>query len=129
MNKEPSTIQTHSTPELNLHITVAAQRMLEKRSRPLSVYLELLFSCMIRKRVIFPEVIPPDAIPIESSNQRIKLWFRAVGTKTCLVSEQPVPDLQTFPIQRIEPFIPKTLTLDHKAGQWRGEFGYKEIAP
>jgi hypothetical protein len=36
---------------LNLSITRAAERMLEMRSGPLQLELELYFSCLVRKRV------------------------------------------------------------------------------
>ena len=116
--------KTKIPPTLQLCLTDAAKHTLAKRSAPLIVYLELLFSCMIRKRVLFPDIIHPDALPLDSRYQNVQIWFRAVGTKTCLVSDQPVPDLQTFPIRRIEPFVPRWVTLDFKAGRWQGEFGY-----
>ncbi|OBS08597.1 hypothetical protein [Acidihalobacter prosperus] len=109
---------------LQLRLTAAARRALAQRETPLIVHLELLFSCMIRKQVLFPESAHPDALPLDGGEQQVQIWFRAVGTKTCLISDQPVPDLQTFPIKRVEPFLPRWLNLDIKHGQWRGEFGY-----
>ncbi|AOU97227.1 hypothetical protein BI364_03750 [Acidihalobacter yilgarnensis] len=109
---------------VELRLSGPAARALAARDHPLTVHLELLFSCMIRKQVSFPESTHPDARPLDCGNKAVQAWFRAVGTKTCLISDQPVPDLQTFPIKRIEPFLPRWLRLDFKAGQWRGEFGY-----
>ncbi|MBU2732639.1 hypothetical protein [Acidithiobacillus ferridurans] len=109
---------------IELRLTAAARRALAQRETPLLVHLELLFSCMIRKQVLFLESEHPDALLLDGGEQRVRIGFRAVGTKTCLISDQPVPELQTFPIKRVKPFLLRWLSLDIKHGQWRGEFGY-----
>ncbi|WP_156782138.1 hypothetical protein [Acidihalobacter aeolianus] len=116
-----TTTKSHA---VNLKLSPQAAREIANLKQPLVVDLELLFSCMIRKQVHFLDEVHHDAVPLDCNNPKIQAWFRAVGTKTCLISDQPVPDLQTFPIKRIEPFMPKWLDLDFKHGKWRGEFGY-----
>lgn len=121
MNK--ATVRTQA---LDLRLSSAARRELTQREEPLCVYLELLFSCMIRKQVHFPKSAHQDALLLDSPDAGLWVWFRAVGTKSCSVSEQPAPDLQTFPVQRVEPFLPRWLTLDFRRGVWSGQFGYAE---
>lgn len=107
-----------------LRLSTAANRELNKIKQPMIVHMELLFSCMIRKQVLFPNTPYHDGFQIDCGDDRIEVLFRAVGTKTCLIADQPAPELQTFPLKRIEPFMPRWLKLDFKAGHWKGEFGY-----
>jgi hypothetical protein len=113
-----------ATNPVSLRLTPAAQHELDKRGQPLVAHLELLFSCMIRKQVLFPDAHHPDAFPLDCHNSHVRAEFRAIGTKSCLISEQAVPDHLTFPLKRVAPFIPKWLSLDFKDGHWHGEFGY-----
>lgn len=122
---EPSGQNRHF---VELRLSTAANRELDKINQPIIVHMELLFSCMIRKQVLFPNMPYHDGFPIDCGDNRVEAVFRAVGTKTCLISDQPVPDLQTFPLKRIEPFMPRWLKLDFKAGHWKGEFGYIDDA-
>lgn len=107
-------------------LTPAARKALAAHEGPLVVHMELLFSCMIRKRVLFPAAPHHEAVEVTTDEQKLSVWFRAVGTKACLVSEAPVPDLETFPIRKIDPFIPFWLRLDWRGGAWHGDFGYAE---
>lgn len=107
-----------------LDISVAAQQQLVQRSEPLCLELELYFSCLIRKRVGFLEAPHPDA-QCAQVEDRLSVCFRPVMTRACSVSEvQGAPDLEAFPIQRPEAFVPRWVRIDHRHGQWTGEFGY-----
>jgi len=111
--------------EIRVVTSKAADRQLSRLANPLDVQMELLFSCVIRKRVLFriPEGVK--TYPMAGADERINLCFRPVMTKVCLVSEvEDVPDLEDFPIQRIEAFIPRWLRLDFRAGSWHGDFGW-----
>jgi hypothetical protein len=120
----PGGVGAKTVNPVSLRLTAAAKREIEKSGHPLVVHLELLFSCMLRKQVRFPDTPHPDAFPLDCDNSNIRAEFRAIGTKSCVMSEQPVPDHETFPLNRVEPFMPKWLSLDFRAGHWRGEFGY-----
>jgi hypothetical protein len=110
---------------LNLSITQAAQRMLEKRSSPLLLEMELYFSCLVRKRVHVHEHAGdhPDATSI---HEGLSVRFRPVATKSCAISEceNGEPQLTDFPIVKPERYFPHWLTLDYKRGEWLAEFGY-----
>ncbi|CDQ09046.1 conserved protein of unknown function [Acidithiobacillus ferrivorans] len=114
----------NATHKIQLRMTSAAKRELDLRNEPLCVYLELLFSCLIRKKTYFLSSHHPDSMLLDAHQASVEIWFRAVGAKTCSISDQPVQDLQTFPLKRTDAFIPRWLSLDYRKGEWIGEFGY-----
>ncbi len=90
----------------------------------LVVEMELYFSCLIRKRVLFPPAPHADAT-CAMLDERLTVCFRPVMTRQCAVSGvQDSPELETFPIQRPDAFLPKWLALNFHHGNWSGEFGY-----
>jgi len=110
---------------IKLITTKAAEQRLSQVENPLDVQMELLFSCLVRKRVLFriPEGIT--TYPMDAGDSRVNLCFRPVMTKVCLVSDvEDVPDLEDFPIHKVDAFMPRWLRLDFGNGQWRGDFGW-----
>lgn len=110
---------------IDVILTSRAQQALKNLSAPLNVELELYFSCLIRKRVLFPDQSHTDSIPLKSSHEKLNIQFRPVMTRVCSVDDvEGAPDLETFPIKRPEAFIPHWLRLDNQSGKWMGEFGF-----
>lgn len=107
--------------EVHIHLTRAAQQALQARTAPLVAEMELYFSCLIRKRVLFKE----DGASATPVSEKLSLRFRPVAGQRCdlhaLEGEQPLED---FPIVRRAPFVPHWLRLDYRKGAWVGEFGY-----
>jgi hypothetical protein len=104
---------------LTVTLTNRASLQLAQQAATLSVEMELLFSCLIRKRVRFGVTDAPQQLP------GIAISFRPVMTKKCdihAVSGQP--DVTAFPIEHQERYIPKWLRIDYREGEWQGEFGY-----
>ena len=102
--------------------TKKAQKMLQKRPMPLFIDMELFFSCLIRKRVLFSDEIPERAVRISNN---VYIGFHPVMTKSCdMDSFVGKPALTDFPIKKPDGFIPHWLKVDYKKGQWTGEFGY-----
>lgn len=109
---------------VDIHLTRAANKKLSGISHPLCVQMELYFSCLIRKRVLFNEVT---AVPSGAQvTDKLYVEFRPVMTRTCsLVSTSGDDDILTdFPIEDIKPFIPKWMKIGYRRGSWQGEFGY-----
>jgi len=105
-------------------LSARAAKALAARTEPLVAEMELYFSCLIRKRVRFPDTPHSDARRIDVNNQ-LTLCFRPVMTHACAVSDvASKPDLEAFPIVRPEAFVPKWLKLDFRNGAWSGDFGY-----
>ncbi|HEY5603369.1 MAG TPA: hypothetical protein VIM41_09685 [Gammaproteobacteria bacterium] len=119
---------------VSLELTRSAHARLEALQQPLTVELELYFSCMIRLRVVFPEQPGDGYFPVAVDNEKLpekltgklKVYFHPVMTKHCVVDDirGRAPDTVTFPIKKPEKFIPRWLKLDFKHGNWCGKFGY-----
>ena len=56
---------------IQVQLTAGAERALAVHPAPLLVELELLFSCLIRKRVRFPIAPHADAIPVPGTDPRL----------------------------------------------------------
>ena len=111
---------------IQVQLTAGAERALAMHPTPLLLELELLFSCMIRKRVRFPASPHADAIPVPGTDPRLVLYFHPVCTKVCAIADADVADLMTFPLRRVTPFIPRAVTLDYRKGAWVGDFHYPQ---
>lgn len=107
---------------IEIRLSKPAKRALEDRKTPLLAEMELLFSCLIRKRVRFHELPNGTAIPV---SERLSVSFRPVMTKACVLSElEGSTPLEDFPITNPRPYVPHWLSIDYRRGQWHGEFGY-----
>jgi hypothetical protein len=110
--------------EIEVRLSAAAQTALAARSVSLVVEMELYFSCLIRKRVQFLSAPHPGAF-CASLDERLTVCFRPVMTRHCTLSEvEGQPELEAFPIQRPEAFLPKWLALDFHRGTWSGEYSF-----
>jgi len=109
---------------VQLEMSAAAEAALARRSTPLVAEMELYFSCLIRKRVRFPEQ-PAEGARCVTVSDHLVVCFRPVMTRACSIREVAgKPDLEAFPIRRPEAFTPKALRLDFCHDQWSGEFHY-----
>jgi hypothetical protein len=107
---------------LEVRLTPSAQRALEQRKSPLQVELELLFSCLIRKRVRFGERTSGEATAV---TDRLWVRFRPVMTQACALTDAlGGPELDDFPIANPHPYVPRWLAIDYRRDQWLGEMGY-----
>ncbi len=106
---------------LEIRLTAAAQKALARRDRPLVAEMELLFSCLLRKRVYFGES-PELSTPV---NDRLSVRFKPIMTRRCSVAEGgAAPPSERFPLENPRPYVPNWLAIDYRRGQWVGEFGY-----
>ena len=120
-------VPVHGRP-VEVTMTPSARRAAATLSSPLLVEMELYFSCLVRKRVLFRE-IDDSAAELPAGTGRITdhllLRFRPVVTQTCRIADvdEEVP-LMDMPVLHPERFVPPTLSLDYRHGQWLGEFRY-----
>lgn len=107
-----------------VHLTRAAESALRQRTSPLVAELELYFSCFIRKRVRFHTVVRSDQTVVATDNLCVR--FRPVMTEQCTIDQAADGDtaLTEFPIVKPSAYVPHWLRIDHRAGEWQGEFGY-----
>ena len=108
---------------VDIRISSAAARALASAEQAITVEMELYFSCLIRKRVLFHHELSGDPGVVVSDKLHVR--FRPVMTRHCGVDyEGDEPPLTDFPIQNASAYIPKWLKLDYRRGKWLGEFGY-----
>ncbi len=113
-------ITLHDKP-LEIRLTTAAQKALARRDRPLVAEMELLFSCLLRKRVYFGEAME-QSTPV---NDRLAVRFKPIMTRRCSVAEGgDSPPSERFPLENPRPYVPNWLAIDYRRGEWVGNFGY-----
>lgn len=117
---------------IDVTLTENARNALSRRTKPLSVEMELYFSCLIRKQVRFSDAAngQENKNPLETRlNDRLRIRFRPVMTKACGKDyEGDEPPLTDFPITNPKAYIPHWLSIDFQNNHWIGEFGYRSKA-
>ena len=108
--------------EIRVEWTESAQEALVSRSQPLNIEMQLYFSCVVKKRIIFDAVIEADSVSV---NDRINICFRSVQSAVCSpeVFARDYPEARELNATSAK-MTPSRLRFDYKAGQWVGEFGY-----
>ena len=108
---------------VEISLTRAAEKALSKRELPLFVEMELYFSCLIRKQVLFHELQrQTDSV---SAGDKLSVSFHPVVTNSCMIKEAgKEPEKSDFEMKRKDSFVPKWLKLDFKKGALIGEYGY-----
>ena len=102
--------------------TERAERQLAKRQAPLIVEMQIYFSCVVQKRVLFHE---STEFSTQKVSDRLQLLLRPVEADSC----DPVEFARNHPVSHeytttaAKSFRPSKLELDYKNGEWRGEFG------
>jgi len=118
--------ELHGKP-VRIEITERAVRALASYSSPIIAEMQLYFSCLVRKQVLFSEF---DAATVQHGLLTtvfpgLYLRFQAVTTAQCRISDvDGKPPLQAMPIKKPEQFVPSWLKIDFRKDQWRGEYGY-----
>ncbi|WP_127477941.1 hypothetical protein [Sulfurivermis fontis] len=110
---------------VSVELSHRAQDALARRKTPLLVEMELLFSCLIRKKVRFHEAA--DTTGATAVVDGLALRFHPVMTAACRLGDigDTAPPLADFPIANPAAFVPRWLRIDYDGAQWHGEFGYR----
>jgi hypothetical protein len=118
-----ATIQLHGKP-VRVELSAAAERALAQRRAALCAEVQLIFGCMIAKRVRFSDEANKDAVPV---NPKLSVWFRpARYEKACSFDEIDSGAVASdFPmaVDR-KGFVPDVVRIDYRAGKWAGDFTY-----
>ena len=107
--------------EVAVSYTSSADKALLSRSEPMIVEMQLYFSCVVMKRVLFHDSLGLETVPV---NDKLSVVFNTVESASC----DPVQFAQNHPARRIldsEQALrmrPKTFMLDYKKNHWIGEF-------
>ena len=118
-----TTIQLYGKP-VRVELTTAAERALEKRAEPLYTEVQLIFGCMVAKRVWFRDEANKDAVPV---TPKLSVWFRpARYERACSFDDIDGGAVASdFPmaVDR-KRFVPDVVHIDYRAGKWVGDFTY-----
>ncbi|MFT5218634.1 MAG: hypothetical protein ACI87H_000768, partial [Gammaproteobacteria bacterium] len=111
---------------LELRWTRRAQHQLEQLDAKLTIELQLYFSCVVKKRVLFHRQVD---YPATSVNDKLALVFRPIASSACdpqiLARDFPEgKDLSAGPASKM---VPKRVEFDFRgghfgAGHWSGQF-------
>ena len=120
--KMQTTIQIDGKP-VEVSTTKEADAILTSRDLPLTVEMELFFSCLLCKKVRFIIDDKHDDVSVHINN-KLAVRFRPVMLRDCSKAEVGSRLVTDFPIVKRTPYIPKWLHIDFRFGHWFGEFGY-----
>lgn len=117
------TIPLHGKP-VRVELSAAAERALARRARPLFVEMQLIFGCMIAKRVWFRDEPVANAVPV---NSKLSVWFRpARYAKACSFDDiDNGAEASDYPLAGDRGrFVPDLLSIDYRGGKFIGDFTY-----
>lgn len=107
-----------------VELSAAAERALAQRSAPLYAEVQLIFGCMVAKRVWFRDETVEGAVPVVPN---LSVWFRpARYAKSCSFDDIDAGAVASdFPMTADRKrFVPDALRIDYRAGRWVGDFTY-----
>ncbi len=109
---------------LTVSWTRRAEQQLTRREHPLLAEMQLYFTCVVKKRVLFHEEGLHDELEPVEVNKYLQIAFRPVEANSC----DPVEFAANFPVKRefasdgAVKMHPSRLHIDYKGGAWSGEF-------
>ena len=118
--KRSNTIQLRDNT-LEVSWTNRAAQALKSRDKPLIAEMQLYFSCMVKKRVLFHDDIELETVAV---NDQLQVLFRPVQSDQCSPEEFAAkhPVKQEFKTLHAVKMKPKSLEIDFKKGQWVGMY-------
>lgn len=110
--------------ELLVKWSARADRAFSNKPEPLIVEMQLYFSCVVKKRVLFHD---QTEFETQVVNDHLKIAFRPIEAANC----GPEEFARNYPIGRVlettaaVKMVPSWVGIDFRNGQWEGEFGYE----
>ena len=118
-----TTIQLHGK-SVRVELSAVAERAQTQRAKPLYAEVQLIFGCMIAKRVWFRDEMVQHAVPV---NSKLNVWFRpARYQKACSFDDiDNGAEASDYPVAGDRHrFVPDLLLIDYRAGKFTGDFTY-----
>ncbi|MDH5778288.1 MAG: hypothetical protein OEZ33_08760 [Gammaproteobacteria bacterium] len=111
----------YNNKKLQISWTQRAEHEFNKRKTPLFVEMQIYFSCVVQKRVLFHEDAGQHGQPV---NKHFSISLRPVQAKSCDPEEfnQHHPVSHDYTSPAAQKLRPSSLQLDFKNNEWRGEF-------
>lgn len=103
--------------------THRAERKLRQGRDKLIVELQLYFSCVVKKRVLFHNRVEFETIKV---NDNIEMAFRPIASKACDPREfaASYPQGKNLAQGVAAQMVPRKVEIDYRRGTWEGQFHY-----
>jgi hypothetical protein len=109
--------------DVEVRWTDRAEQVLRESQAPLIVELQLYFSCVVKKRVLFHQRVEFSTTVV---NNRLEVAFQPVASAVC----DPREFAASYPAARnlsqgvAARMVPTVVEIDYRRGNWEGQFGY-----
>lgn len=103
--------------------TARAERAMRKLERPLLVEMQLYFSCVVKKRVLFHD---HSELAMVEVNRRLQLAFNPVASAACdpQTFAQSHPGGRDLSANAAAKMLPRVVEIDYRRQRWQGQFHY-----
>ena len=110
--------------EVEVRWTRRAEAAMRRADTALVVELQLYFSCMVKKRVLFHHA-PADFDTLRV-NDRLELGFRPIASAACdpLEFAANYPGGRDLAAVQAARMVPRVVEIDYRRGNWDGQFMY-----
>ncbi len=107
--------------QINVKWTQRAEQALKSRDGSLTIEMQIYFSCVVKKRVIFHEQSDLEAFAV---NDKLRIASRTVRSDNCDANEfaKNFPVKEELTSSSADKMLPSSLYIDFKDQQWIGEF-------
>jgi len=109
--------------KIEVRWTDRAEQILQLGQQPLIVELQLYFSCVVKKRVVFHQRATFSTTVV---SDRLQIAFQPVASAAC----DPREFVASFPAGKnlsqglAARMVPRIVELDYRRGNWEGQFHY-----
>ncbi len=103
--------------------TGRAEAALQCSQQPLIIELQLYFTCVVQKRVLFHRRVEFDTTAV---SQKLELAFRPIASAVC----DPREFALNHPVGKhlsqgvADRMVPRRVEIDFRQGEWEGQFNY-----
>lgn len=107
--------------DLKVSWTARADKFMRQAGEPLLAEMQLYFSCVVQKRVLFHGESELEYVPV---NNILKVCFRPVQALSCAPEQfaRYHPVKQHLSSRAAARMYPKQLLIDYVKGQWKAEY-------
>lgn len=109
--------------KMSIMYSKRAEKALDERTNSLIAELQLYFTCVVQKRVIFLEQTDLDTI---TANPKLKITYHTVQSNAC----DPIEFADSHPVKKelnskgALSMRPSLFRIDYKNGEWIGDFSF-----
>ena len=110
--------------EVEISWTGRADKELQRRNQALVVELQLYFSCVVKKRVLFhSRAVEFDSIRV---NDDIEIAFQPIASAVCDPQEfaASYPQGKNLSAGKAARMVPRAVEIDYRRNNWEGQFYY-----